>query len=377
MINYIDGAIREGIERAKALWSKIPRAAGLGLYFTNLAAVANNEIQTLVRAFEQLYHDPDLSDERNLRQKFFRFKILSKELSEIENVLIAAMNRKSDDDDFVNKITFEICKEINYPVQHPVASCLSQKYYHIFPRYNLLCIPLLEADFVLHLPDIYHELAHPLIEIDNPRVEPFRACLGRFNAVVRKYFDDEIRRRNLSKIVDPAVDPLLVYKDSWLENWSIELFCDLFATYTLGPAYAWSNLHMCAKMSWDIYRLPTVQKTTHPPDEARMKTILMGLTILGCNEDVRDIGQKWEAFKAVVGQKRGPDFSTALPETLLRQAAEFCRIGTEKVECAIYIPENKGKVNILLNTCWKQFWKDPNAFAELEKEQLEKFKASI
>ena len=377
MINYIDGAIREGIERGKALMAKIPRAKGLGLYFSNLATVANNEIQTILEAFDHLYNDVDFRDARNLRQKFFRFKLLSQKLAEIENVVIAAMNRKTDDDDFVNKMTFEICKEINYPLQSPVASCLSQKYYHIYPSYNLLCIPLLEADFVLHLPDIYHELGHPLIEMENPKVEPFRACLGQFNAIVRKYFDDEIRRRDLSKMVDPAVDPLLIYKDSWLENWSIELFCDLFATYTLGPAYAWSNIHMCAKLSWDIYRLPSVQKTTHPPDEARMKAILIGLNILGCEEDAADIQQKWEEFKAIVGQKKGHDFSIALPEKLLQSAAELCRIGTEKVECEIYAPGNAGKVNTLLNESWKQFWSDPNGFAEIEKKLLQAFKASM
>jgi hypothetical protein len=377
MINYIDGAIREGIERAKALMSKIPRAAGLGLYFTSLATVANNEIQIILEAFDHLYNDADFSDARNLRQKFFRFKLLSQKLAEIENVVIAAMNRKTSDDEYINKMVFEICKEINYPLQHPVASCLSQKYYHIYPSYNLLCVPLLEADFVLHLPDIYHELGHPLIEMDNPKVDSFKTCLGQFNAVVRKYFDDEIQRRNLSKMVDPAIDPLLVYKDSWLENWSSELFCDLFGTFTLGPAYAWSNIHMCAKMSWDVYRLPTLQKTTHPPDEARMKAILMGLDILGCNEDAADIHQKWEAFKELVGQKKGPDFATALPESLLRQAAEFCRIGTEKVECTIYAPGNTGKVNTLLNVSWKQFWKDPKAFPEWEKQALQAFRASI
>ena len=149
MVNYINGAILEGIEKARTLKGKIPRARDLGLYFSPLATIANNEIDNLINDFTSLYYDVDYSNVDNIRQKFYVFKQLSGKLSEIENVVIAAISRKTNDDEFVNKLVFEICGEINYPLQSPVASCLSQKYYHIYPYCNLICIPLLESDFLV------------------------------------------------------------------------------------------------------------------------------------------------------------------------------------------------------------------------------------
>lgn len=357
--------------------SKIPGAKDLGIYFSPLATVANGQIQDIIDALDYLYSDVDLGDKRNLKQKFARFRQLSGKLSEIENVVIAAMNRKTTDDEFVNKLVFEICKEINYPLQSPVASCLSQKYYHIYPHYNLLCIPLLESDFILHIPDIYHEMGHPLIEMGNPKTEPFRKCLGQFNAIVRKYFDDEIKRRDLNKSVDRTFDPLIIYKSAWMEKWSIELFCDLFATFTLGPAYAWSNIHLCTKMSSDVFRLPIFQTTTHPPDEARMKAIMIGLNIINCKEDANRVKSKWNEFKDIIGQKISSDFSIAVPEILLKEAAELCLIGTKEVGCDIYNPTNQNKVNLLLNNSWKEFWKDPDSFVDWEKKMVQEFKSGF
>jgi len=377
MINYINGAIKEAISKGRALKAKIPGARDLGPHFSALAATAEREIDSISNSLDYLYVSPDYNDPKNLREKFSRFKQLSGQLSDIENVVIAAMSRKANDDDFVNKLVFEICKEINYPLQAPVASCLSQRYYHIYPYYNLICIPLLESEFVLHIADIYHELGHPLLAIDNPKVEAFKNNLGRFNLEVRKYFDDEIKRRMMNSSNVANNDPLFVWKDSWLENWSTEFFCDLFATFTLGPAYAWSNLHMCTKMSWEIYKIPTFQRISHPPDDARMKAILIGLELIGFTSEKAEIEQKWEEFKVIVNQKKSTDFSTAVPEKLLRQAAEFCLVGTKQIGCEIASSSTGKKVDFLLNSSWREFWKNPENFYEWERKIIATFKEEI
>ena len=374
MVNYINGAIKEAIAKGSALKAKIPGARDLGIYFSSLATTAEREIDAIIDALDYLYANSDYNDPINIREKFSRFKYLSGQLSEIENVVIAAMSRKANDDEFVNKLVYEICKEINYPLQAPVASCLSQKYYHIYPPYNLICIPLLESEFLLHISDIYHELGHPLLAINNPKIEPFKNSLGRFNRDVRKYFDDEINRRELNRSISSDFDPIYVWKDSWLENWSTEFFCDLFATYTLGPAYAWSNLHMCTKMSWEIYKIPTFQKISHPPDEARMRAILLGLELTGFSAEKAEIELKWDEFKIIVGQKKSNDFSIAVPDKLLRQAAEFCLVGTKQIGCEIAAPDSQKKVNFLLNNSWKEFWKNPEDFYTWERQAVVDFK---
>ena len=377
MENYINGAIKEAIGKGKALMKKIPGARDLGVYFSALATSANREIEQIIDNLDYLYNDPDYNDARNIREKFSRFKQLSGELSKLENVVIAAMSRKSNEDDnFVNKLVQEICKEINYPLQAPVTSCLSQKYYHIYPFYNLLCIPLLEPDFVLHIPDIYHELGHPLLQLDNPKVEGFRTSLGYFLVEIRKHFDAEIQRREF-KFNENIYDPIFVWRESWLENWATELFCDLFATYTIGPAYAWSNIHVCTKMSWESYKIPSYQKTTHPPNEARMKAIFYGLQQIGFGEEVPKIQEKWNEFKNIVGEERPQNFATAVPEKLLKAAVEHCLVGTQQIQCEIAKKEGGGKVNALLNNSWVEFWKNPPAFGEWESAKLKSFKETL
>ncbi len=379
MKNYINGAIREAIGKGRALMAKIPGARELGRHFTSVASIATREVEQLIEELDFLYNDPDYNDEQNIKEKFSKFKHLSGRLSEIENVVIAAMSRKSDDDEFVNELVYDICTEINYPLPHPVASCLSRKYYHIYPEYNLICIPLLESQFMLHIPDIYHELGHPLLSGSgtNPKVEAFQRNLGAFNVEVKKYFDEHIKYKQLNTSADSDLDQIYVWKESWLENWSIELFCDLFATFTLGPAYLWSNIHMCAKMSWEVYKLPTFQKTLHPPDDARMKAMFYGLDALGLTEQTKEIEVKWEEFKQITGHKKTPEYAIALPDKLLKLAAEYCYVGTKEIKCELTSAGSEKKVNQLLNNAWKQFWNDPENFHEFEKKVLTEFSQEL
>lgn len=378
MINYIVGAIIEGIEKGQVLKGKIPRAKELGLYFSPLATFANNEIDYIIADLTYLLTDSSYSGAPMLRQKFHRFKQLSGRLSEIENVVIAAINRKTEDDDFVNKLVYGICSEINYPLQSPVASCLSQKYYHIYPYYNLICIPLLESEFILHIPDIYHELGHPLISIDNPKILEFQKQIGLFNIEAKKYFNEEIKRRDLNKMKgDNVYSPLDLWRDSWVEKWSTELFCDLFAAFTLGPAYAWSNIHMCVKMSWEIYRISMYQKTAHPADDARMRAILLALKKLDYANEAKQIELKWNEFKVITKQKPSPEYLTALPDALLEKACEHCYAGIKAIDCLLASRTNGGQFFNWLNSSWETFWKNPNEFGPWEKEQVKKLKASI
>ncbi|SFH36955.1 hypothetical protein [Pedobacter insulae] len=377
MHSYINGAIKEAIGKGKALMQKIPGARELGLYFSPLATTANREIEGFIAELNHIYSDEGYNNVINIRQKFVQYKRISGELSHIENVVIAAMSRKATDDDFVNKLVHEICQEINYPLPTPVASCLSQKYYNIYPSYNLICIPLLESEFLLHLADIYHELGHPLVSLDNPKVEGFQKNLGYFNVTVKKHFEDEISRRELNKAAPDDFDPIHVYKESWLANWSIEFFCDLFAAYTLGPAYLWSNLHMCTSMSWDVYRIPTFQKISHPPDDARMKAIMFGLELIGFTDEVAEVKEKWEEFKMIIGAKKDSEFNIAVPDKLLRSAAEFCLVATKEIKCDIATKDMTKSVSNLLNSAWVEFWKDPENFAPWEKSALNDFRTNL
>jgi hypothetical protein len=130
-------------------------------------------------------------------------------------------------------------------------------------------------------------------------------------------------------------------------------------------------------MSWDTYRLPVFQKISHPPNEARMKAIIIGLNIINCKSDADAIQKKWDEFKSIIGQTKGTDFPIAVPEKLLKDGAELCHIGTKDIGCEIYNVLNQNKVNLLLNNSWKEFWKDPEAFADGEVKMFKDFKANF
>ena len=130
-------------------------------------------------------------------------------------------------------------------------------------------------------------------------------------------------------------------------------------------------------MTWGVYKITTFQKSSHPPGEARMKAILHGLELVGFKEVKKEIQAKWEEFKVIVDHKKPTGFSVAVPDKLLKLAAEFCLVGTKQIGCDIISPESKGKVCELLNNSWKQFWIDPENFYEWEKETVAQFKATL
>ena len=207
---------------------------------------------------------------------------------------------------------------------------------------------------------MYHELGHPLVSIDNPRLQQYQVYLGQFIIIVKKYFNDEIKRRALNKLVnDDGYSPLDIWRDSWVENWATELFCDLFATFTLGPAYAWSNIHMCTKMSWDIYRLSIYQKSSHPPDDARMKAIILGLKKMNFTKSASDIEVKWEEFKQIVNKRQIPEYTIAVPDKLLETVVDYCYLATKEIGCTIVEPETTNKFFSILNNAWNKFWESP------------------
>ncbi len=77
----------------------------------------------------------------------------------------------------------------------PVVTPLSQSYFQTYPRFNLMLAPLGEGHFLLHLPDMYHELAHPLlISRYDRRIQPFKDSFLEVTEVVTAYIEAELER---------------------------------------------------------------------------------------------------------------------------------------------------------------------------------------
>lgn len=372
MNKYINGTILEMLERVKTLKTKVP-VNRLPDGFKQLAANANSELDKFIIELERLYKDPKFQVVSNLPYKLTAFQKLVNGIDYLENFIISALNRCDNDDETLTKLVDKICKEIKYPLLSPVASRLSQNYYCIHPKFNLLAVPLLESEFLLHMPDLYHELAHPIISTQNhPNVTAFQEKLGHFNLFVSEYFEEqkkELKRNNGQQLIKY----LEIFNESWIEGWSIELFCDLFGVYTLGPAYAWAHLHLCVKRGNDPYETPEHFVSSHPADDARMQTILSGLEHIGFKEEGKNIKEHWNMYLNLSGGVLEANFNMAFPKHILEHCAILGFEATKAIKCQIASRNLNQEVYVTLNTAWEKFINDPLDYIGWEKMQREKY----
>jgi hypothetical protein len=237
-----------------------------------------------------------------------------------------------------------------------------------------MLVPLSEQHFLLHLPDLYHELAHPLlISRYDIRIQPFKDALIEVIDLVTTYIEEELERERRGG--GPAL--LSFYLQQWLRywivNWATEFFCDLFAVYTLGPAYAWSHLHLSAARGEDPFKVPTMDggSTTHPADDARMVAILHGLTLIGFGGEAAEIEGRWSQLIDAARSSPDADYRRCFPKRILESVAEKALIGVRGMNCRIAEPSTTGKVHDTLNRAWKEFWRDPDAYVDWEKAAVE------
>lgn len=225
---------------------------------------------------------------------------------------------------------------------------------------------------------MYHELGHAIIDRENdPKVEPFRRALGKFNNIVSKHFREEIEQEKRKVGPRMLVDSLINWNSSWLEGWSIEVFCDLFGLYTIGPAFAWSHLHLSVKRNENPCRVPYLTVSSHPPDHSRMSALLNGLTLCRFDEMRNVIESKWHEYLALCGYEKMPEIDRALPNVLLQHAAALAYEGTRQIGCRIPDSTTSDYIYELLNRAWTRFWFDSSTFFQWETEKMKELKSQV
>lgn len=288
-------------------------------------------------------------------------------MSFLEAIGIAALERANRHDRSLNQLIERIVHEISYPLLPPVVTALSQQYFQIYPQLGLLSVPLSEGAFLLHLPDLFHELAHPLVtERHNPRVKPFQNSLLKAIDLVLAYMAEErikeSRRRGPSQIEFY----LRQWERSWT-SWVVEFFCDLFAVYTAGPSFAWAHLHLSAKLGSNPYHVPLLSVSTHPADSARMTAILYGLANSGYLEETGAISGRWQELLQIAGTRAEPEYQRCFPEQILEALAQIALKGITAMGCRVADPSMQDPVCSILNQAWTEFWHTPTNYATWEK----------
>ena len=154
---------------------------------------------------------------------------------------------------------------------------------------------------------------------------------------------------------------------------SHEFFCDLFALYTLGPAFAWSHLHLSATRGEDPFKVPTMNggSTTHPADGARMAVLLHGLTLTGFAKEAAEVEDWWNELIAASRSNPDPDYRRCFPKHILEAVAEKALAGVKGMNCRVVDPSTDDIVHNILNGAWREFWRDPSGYADWEKGAVE------
>ena len=309
-----------------------------------------------------------------------RFKRIVEHLNSVEGIGVFALSRISPDDSFLNRLIARICREIAFPLPSPTASHISQDYFQIYPSFDLLCVPLLESRFLLHLPDIYHELCHLFHHgphIDLPELETYQtAYVGSQFEMVRHFRGEIVAAERLRK---PAGlrDQLELWMTSWSKYWMQEFFCDLFAVSTAGPAFAWSHYHLCVERGGDPFETPLESVTTHPADDARMRAALLMLTALGFEAEAKQIEGTWRDYLEIMDYSPAPEYRQCYPEILLSGTVSAAQEGIEGSGVVTAEPDALVPGVALLNDAWQKFWQAPQSYQAWEAEQLEALRTTL
>lgn len=381
MKTYLNALIYEQISRAESLKQRIekpleyPELAGLKERSITILDKQSMILNSCLAELQERINDSDCHD--ILRKT----RGATRQISTIETYGIAALEYQTPESAFLNKLLFKIHQEINFPLPSPVICCISTNYYFTVPFANVIFVPLLETEFLLHLPDLYHEIGH-LVARNRENASNIRFIKESFDdafAKITMYYSDLINEK--SREFGPEEIPRTIgYIHEQWKSWIDEFFCDLFGLYTLGPAYAWSHLHLTAKISEDIHQLLIILEQSHPADESRMRILLEGLNLLGFEKDAEQIKAEWEKVKSFWGNPT-TEYEYAYPDSLLKEIAQTFLSGIKNSKFKIVDDEflrQNGSIRTLLNGAWINFWNMPSEeFRNWEKEQIKILKQNI
>ena len=373
MNDYFEGSIKQLIDRCTELKSVIKR--DLEVEFHALMVACQRELDSYSAQLEHLLNDELMQRPENQPERLRSLRRLVLDIEEVETSGIAALTREDRTMDLMlTRMMDHIKHEINYPLLPPTVTTLSPAHFDINHGLNLLRIPLIEGNYLLHLPDLYHELGHPLLYVKNDRrVEPFQKAFNCAADDIFMYF--ESLKAKLDRLDAPQRTRL--YAEAWFQNWLKwwldEFFCDLFAVYTIGPAFAWAHLHLAIKRGGDAFRTVKGGVERHPADGARMQAMLTGLRLTGFQDQAAAIEAKWSEFLIIVGDKTHPDYCFCYPKAALDSIAQKVLAATQEIDCVIAASKNDKPIKPiyrLLNQAWQQFWMNPQAFAKWERDVM-------
>ena len=383
MKSYLSYLIKEQVNRAQVLKSLIAYPLEpVELYA--LAERCTSHIDHLIDDLNGLFGllDEDADDE-TMRFLHRRFKSITRRIEWIEQYGISVLKLKCKDYNYLNKLITRIHHESKIPINIATVASFSNRYFFFASLTNVIFIPAAEHKFILHLPDLYHELGHYVsskkeeIQLKNTRIA-YQNCVTNITGHFKKIIEDRMYGSGPASLLNTTFAIHAQWKESWLE----ELFSDAFAAFLLGPAYAWSHIHLVTKTQDDVYYFDNFKFQEHPSDEARFRFICNCLGLVGYDEEVKSLKAKWNTLIFVKGNRGTESYYEAFPDTLFDIIATQIQEGLEADGFLVIgktlsekMPESS--IANILNNAWNVFWKAPNDFFKHEEAKLQELGAPI
>jgi hypothetical protein len=378
MKEYLDKLLSELIQRCYVLKTLIKYPLKYS-EFDGLAERCTHLIDSYIQDLKFLKRELSKFDnEGDLRIIFREYRQYLRLIEIVEHSGISVLNLHNDEMVFLNKLLRKIQLEINLPLSPPHIACFSNRYYFYQPLTNVIFTPLGESKFLLHLPDLFHELGHYIstkreeIKLTNVK-KAYSNCL---KAITEHYY--LILRKQLSEVSPGQVAEITAgIHTQWKESWFEEFFCDVFATCLLGPAYVWSHLHLVTKKVGNVFEFNWKAFSTHPADEARLRIMTFCLDILGFKDAVQEILKQWNSLIVVKDIKPLPEYYEAYPDIILKMIAQNIINSIKDSDFSVYSKEkysqipNDDFINVL-NEAWNVFWKGYDKFKIWESEKMDK-----
>jgi len=381
MKDYLESLIVEQINRALALKKKIHYPLDYS-ELTGLAERCTSILDSQILVLKELQKELKNREENDLRDIFREMRVCTRATAWIEYYGIPALYYQTPEIGFLNKLMFRVHKEIKLPLPPPAVCCIATEHYYLNLFTNVIFAPLSESEFLLHLPDLYHELGHYVLENRESELR-LKAIKDNFDLAFSKvtdYYNDLVKSKR--REFGPEEIPMMIERiHSQWKAWINEFFCDLFALYTVGPAYVWAHLHLIVKKSDDIHEL-SIFRQTHPSDESRMRILLHGLRNLGFKEHVKNITSRWSEVAKFWGKPQ-IEYQYAYPEHLLSEIAKLTLNALEQSGFSIISHEalandEENKIRAMLNEAWQSFWKDePEKFRNWEEKTVQELKSIV
>lgn len=369
--DYLVGAITQSIERSRALSAVIDKPYASA--YDGLRTICSERLRSVVRLLRELERETIVDESLQTPLRLKRFRRATERLNAIETIGATALANADTGSSNLTAIVRGVCEELRYPIVAPTVANMSSSHLCIYSDFNLVLAPLLEDQFLLHLPDLYHELAHPFLadqNVDRTALDPYREARRKCLVSIKRYFGEQRHLALRQREANEVTIYLHLWEWLWRNYWLEEFFCDAFAALTCGPAYGWAHIHLAAKTIDDLFDTPTIGRREHPADDARLRLILIALRRRGFSEQADDVLVRWSGLVETVGERMPPEYLRCYPEDLLELIVVQVQDSIAEMNVTLATPGAMTSWPTRLGEAWTAFWENPIGYAAWEKNAL-------